>query len=121
MITQATTEENRKTDFTDFLELFSRQNEARPTRLGVFVPENEAVEDYWIEDGMPLAGITAEPGRARNVEIMLGAPGDERHLTHAVAGVRSVKIELDCETRNDTLEITDDRGRVTVLRFENIL
>lgn len=113
------TGEKMKNKFADLLKIFGEQNESRLTRLGVFIPENDTMQDYWLEDGLPLAGIGTETDGEINVEIMLGKEGDERHLTHSVKNVKSVKIELSLEAGKDGLEITDAGGKVTILRFEN--
>ena len=111
-------EKSAATDFATFLQLYGARHLAQPTRLGVFVPGREAFVDYWMEDGLPLAGIAVEPGAETNVEIMLGRPGDERHLTHTVKDVRAVKLELQSDATKTVLELVDGEGRVTVLRFE---
>lgn len=112
------TEKTAATDFAAFLELYGARHRARPTRLGVFETGRDAVVDYWMEDGLPLAGIAVETGAETNVEIMLGRPEDERHLTHTIKNVRSVKFELRADASQNVLELTDGEGRVTVLRFE---
>ena len=93
----------------------------RPTRLAVFAGEPGSMEDYWIEDGLPLAGIDLDEHDedSPHVEIMLGdasAP-DSRHMTHIVTGVRRVKLELGAGG-NDGLDLEDANGEVTLLRFE---
>lgn len=114
------TGERTRNKFADLLKIFGEQNESRLTRLGVFIPENDTMQDYWLEDGLPLTGIDTETDGGINVEIMLGKEGDERHLTHSIKNAQSIKIELGLEAEKDGLEITDAGGKVTILRFENI-
>jgi hypothetical protein len=108
-----------KKNISDWLRLFSEQHSERPTRLGVFVREGDGLQDYWIEDGLPLAGIDAEANGAANIEIMLGREDGERHLTHSVKNARAIKIEISVDGQKDGLEITDADGKITILRFEN--
>ncbi len=112
-----------KSTWTDFLKLFGKQNNRRPTRLGVFVPHGDSLEDYWLEDGLPLTGVDIElhGENAPTIEIMLGDKTDResRHFTRSIKNVRQIKFELSFNTENDGLEITDDDGKITVLRFEN--
>ena len=109
--------------WTAFIKLFSEQNHSRPTRIGVFEREHGNMTDYWIEDGLPLAGIDldARGGDAPTIEIMLGGQEktESRVFTHKIANARFVKILLSTNGESDGLEIENDQGAVTVLRFEN--
>ena len=108
-------------NWSAFLNFFSEQNRTRPTRLGVFENERNAVTDYWIEDGLPLAGIDVDASGkdAPTVEIMLGDNAkDARHMTHVVKNARTVKIIMSASGEEDGLEIEDAEGRTTFLRFE---
>lgn len=112
-----------KHDWTRFLDLFLERNRDRPTRLGVFVESGEAFDDYWIEDGMPLNGITVEANdRRTDVELMFADAGGtgETQMTHVVRDAGSMKIELGLTGEKDSLEICDSEGKHTVLRFENL-
>ncbi len=111
-------------DWSTFLKFFSEQNNARPTRLGVLKSEFGAVAtDYWIEDGLPLAGMDVDERgeNAPTIEIVLGdaAQADSRHLTHTVAKAQTVKIILSANGEADGLEIEDAQERTTILPFEN--
>ena len=72
---------------------------------------------------MPLAGIDidVQGENELTVEIMLGdsTKADSPHLTHTVAGARTVKIILSANGETDGLEIEDAENKTTVLRFEN--
>lgn len=103
------------------LSFFSEQNRNRPTRLGVFENERETLMDYWLEDGLPLAGIDVDVRgeNALTVEIMLGNNAkDARHMTHVVKNARSAKIVVSASGEDDGLEIEDAEGKTTYLRFE---
>lgn len=110
-------------NWSAFLKFFSQQNRMRPTRIGVFEGEPGAMNDYWIEDGLPLQGvdIDARGDNAPTVEIMLGntEKPDLRHLTHTVAKTRFIRIILSVTGEADGLDIEDALGRTTILRFEN--
>jgi hypothetical protein len=110
-------------NWADFLKLFSRQNKLRPTRIGVFEGAPDALTDYWVEDGLPLEGIDVDTSGsdAPSVEIMLGSmekpglPG----LTHTIAKTRYIRIILSADGESDGLDIENDEGSTTTLRFEN--
>lgn len=105
-----------------FLKLFSKQNNLRPTRIGVFKGEPGAMTDYWLEDGLPLAGISADSNDENlSIEIMLGDPMNAArlHLTHSIDNVSLVKIIASADGKEDGLEIKDTEHKTTILRFEN--
>ena len=110
-------------NWTEFIKLFSRQNRSRPTRIGVFEGDPGNLTDYWLEDGLPLEGIDIDTskGASWSVEIMLGSPekAGTRTFTHTIANARFAKITLSASGESDGLEIEDDQGAITILRFEN--
>ena len=103
-----------------YLREFSSQNAARITRLGQ-IKVNGGTEDFWLEDGLPLAGVDIDTkgDDAPLVEIMLGARGEaERNMTHTVRRVRRVGIRLAADGGDEGLDVEDGEGVTTVLRFE---
>lgn len=110
-------------NWSAFLKLFSQQNKLRPTRIGVFEGAPGAMTDYWLEDGMPLAGIDIDiHGNAMpTVEIMLGnfEKPESSQMTHIIANTRFVRIVLSASGESEGLDIEDSQGRTTILRFEN--
>lgn len=122
-------EEIKRNEWEAFFRAFNGRNETRPTRLEII--DGEASEkkdsgmsvesDYWVEDGLPLAGISLEPEGevAPRVEIMLGgeASGHAEHMTHTVMGTQRVKRTLGEDGRDSGLEIEDEEGAVTILHF----
>jgi hypothetical protein len=113
-------EEQKKAGLGVYLQEFDLQHRARPTRLGE-IKAGETDEEFWLEDGLPLAGISLETKgeNAPLVQIMLGGMGEtERSMTHAVAGVRNVRLQLTPGGEDDGLEIEDLQGKTTILRFE---
>ncbi len=109
-------------NWSGFLDLFLGRNERRPTRLGVFVDETRGTQDFWIEDGLPLTGITVEThGGRTDVGMVFGHPAkpQETQMTHLVTDARSMKVSLGLSNEDDSLEFADSEGRHTVLRFEN--
>ena len=112
--------EGNQARWGEYLQEFNRQNGARLTRLGVVKP-GASMEDFWLEDGLPLAGVDLDTeGRdAPRVEIMLGREGAaERSMTHAVPRVRKVGIQLSTDGHGEGLDIEDENGATTILRFE---
>jgi hypothetical protein len=109
-------------NWAEFTELFSRQNKSRPTRIGVFEGEPGNMTDYWLADGLPLEGIDIDArGDAPTIEIMLGETGkaDSRAFTHTIKNARFMKLILSASGESDGLEVEDERGAITILRFEN--
>ena len=100
---------------------FGKRNNMRPTRLQVLGPSREMDSDFWLEDGLLLAGIDLDMDGAGSpsVEIMLQAPvgTTKNHLTHTVAGVKRVELETT-DGRDEGLEIEDGAGAITIMRFE---
>ena len=103
------------------LAAFGKRNNMRPTRLEVLGPAREVESDFWLEDGLFLAGIDLDTDGERGpcVEIMLQAPAasSKNHMTHTVAGVKRLELETT-SGRDAALEIEDGEGRVTIMRFE---
>lgn len=96
---------------------FTRRNQARPTQLEVF-GENGAQKE---ECGLPFAGISLERGNgAPSVAIMFGGNGavKTRHLTHVIANVQQITPKRGLDGRDEALEIVDNRGEKSLLRFE---
>ena len=104
------------------LAAFSKRNNMRPTRLEVLGPAGEVESDFWLEDGLLLAGIDLDPDGERGtyVEIMLQAPStsSKNHITHTVAGVKRLELEMT-DGRDKALEIEDGEGRFTIMHFES--
>ncbi len=108
-------ETTKKHDWSKFLSFYGEQNKGRSTRLGVFENAAGAVDDYWLEDGLPLTGIDVDNrGAMPTIEIMLG---DD--FTHIVKAAKSLKIHFSLDGNEDGFDITDADGSTTVLRFEN--
>jgi hypothetical protein len=104
------------------LAAFGKRNNLRPTRLEVLGPALEVESDFWLEDGLLLAGIDLDPDGKRGtyVQIMLQAPStsSKNHITHIVAGVKRLGLETT-DGRDAALEIEDGEGRVTIMHFES--
>ncbi len=97
-------------NWTKFLRFYGEQNQGRRTRLGVF----ENGHDFWIEDGLPLSGIDFDANHGHlTMQIMIGD-----QLTHTIPDTRNVQITFSSSEMNDGLDITDSKGKTTVLRFE---
>ena len=96
-----------------FLKFYSEQNKGRKTRLGVFEREGDVVTDYWIEDGLALAGLDIDPiGELPTVQILLEG------YSHSIAHVRSLIVHYTHSAEEDGLDIADLNGKTTILRFQ---
>ncbi|HYJ88404.1 MAG TPA: hypothetical protein VEW46_20225 [Pyrinomonadaceae bacterium] len=81
-----------QTSLTDF----GKRNKMRSTRLEVLGVPRQMESDFWLEDGLQLAGITLEMDRDRgpSVEIMLqpAAAATQGHMTHTIAGIKRLAM-----------------------------
>lgn len=104
-------------NWSKFLKLFSEQNCARQTRIGVFEGAPDAMQDYWIEDGLPLTGIDVDEHHpnAPTVEMMLGDRKDAKMRAERIAAstgdpignARSAKMGVMQITAVDSTEVSD--------------
>ena len=103
------------------LAAFSKRNNMRPTRLEVLGPAGEVESDFWLEDGLLLAGVDLDTDGERGpcVEIMLQTPStsSKNHMTHTIVGVKRLELETT-DGRDAAVEIEDEEGRVTIMHFE---
>lgn len=101
---------------------FSERNKLRATRLEVFGRAKEVESDFWLEDGLLLAGIALERDSVHgpSLEIMLQVPTvpTRNHMTHTITGVKRVGLET-VDGRDEALEIEDREGSVTIMHFES--
>jgi hypothetical protein len=105
-----------------FLDGFSERNKARLTRLEVISKSGEVTTDFWLEDGLTLAGASLDKDveGAPQVEIILdcGNAQDHSHMTRTVTRAQRVVCEADASGHDTALEVEDQDGNVTILRFE---
>ncbi|HKS28689.1 MAG TPA: hypothetical protein VJS44_12760 [Pyrinomonadaceae bacterium] len=110
----------QRREWQPFLEGFGERNNTRPTRLQVINESGEVETDYWLEDGLTLAGTTLDKdgGGAPRIEIILnGGKSQDSRMTRTIAQVRRLGHEEDGE-RDIALEVEGKDGNVTILRFE---
>ena len=92
---------------------FNSENAGRPTRLGVFETDNGSVNDYWLENGLPLRGVTFEEHSGRiSAEVLLDG------FTHVVENTDRIELIYGTDGVNDGLNVIDSEGRTSILRFE---
>jgi hypothetical protein len=104
-----------KTDWVDFLRGYSARNQGRPTRLGVFEESDGVINDYWIEDGLPLIAVDAYPDDGETtVDILFDT------YTHSIDGAAKL-VSIEGDGKDQGLDILDSDGKTTVMRFENWL
>lgn len=102
-------------EWTKFLKFFSEQNEGRPTRIGVFECDRDKVNDYWLEDGLPLVGIDIDTkGERPSVQIIVG------NFTHEVKDAVKLVFRLGVEADEDGMDVSNAAGQTTILRFEKM-
>ncbi|MBK8464765.1 MAG: DUF5335 family protein [Chloracidobacterium sp.] len=103
----------RQHEWTKFLKVFSEQNAGRPTRLGVFERSNDVVNDYWLENGLPLVGIDIDTKKEiPSIQITVG------RFTHEVKDAVKLQFYFSLEGDEDGADISCADGNTTILRFE---
>ena len=104
------------------LAAFSKRNYLRPTRLEVLSADKNIESDFWLEDGLLMAGIDLETAGegGPSVEIMLEAEkaAPKNHMTHSVMGVKRMTLLNTANGRDEGLELEDAQGAVTIMHFE---
>jgi len=97
---------------------FGARNNLRPTRLEVLGPTKDAESDFWLEDGLLLSGIDLDldGNYGPFIQIMLQSQA-QNHMTHSIGAVKRVELETN-QGVDDSLEIEDAEGTVTIMRFE---
>ena len=105
--------ESKLPEWSRQVSLFSEQNYGRPTRLGVFEPLNYGVNDYWLEDGLPLDAVHVDTRNGTSdVSITVGG------FTHSVNGAKQIDLHYTVDGTNDGIDVVDSEGRTSILRFE---
>jgi hypothetical protein len=97
----------------DLIRAFLHEHSDRPTRLGVFRPEYSGVTDYWLESGLPLNGLDLDEGPyGLRLTITLG------DMRREIGKVSSIALRLGPE--DEGLDVVDEGGSMTILRFEKV-
>jgi hypothetical protein len=100
-------------DWNARLRAFNSEHAGMSTRLAVFEPRDGAVNDYWLENGLPLNEVSFEEhGGRMTAEILLDG------FTHVVANADRVELIYGRDGSDSGLNVVDTDGRTTVLRFE---
>ena len=100
-------------EWAKFLKFFSEQNCGRPTRLGVFERQGDVVNDYWLENGLPLIAIdiNTKP-ELPTIDITAG------DLTHEIKDAVKLTFHFGLDGDEDGIDIATAKGQTTILRFE---
>lgn len=102
-------------EWAKYLEFFTEQNTGRPTRLGVFEQSGDSMIDYWLESGLPFTAVdidSTSDGVSTSILLLVG------EMEHVIKQPHEIKFILSRAGDEDGIDITDSRGRTTVLRFE---
>ncbi len=103
------------TEWSSFLDAFSRQHQAWLVNLEE-IP-NPASRPFLEASGLALQGISTDADR-QAISIMLGeAPG--RHLTHTVERPSRVTVERTDQGIECAVRIEDKDGRATRVSFRS--
>lgn len=101
-------------EWAKLLESFSEQNAGRPTRIGVFETIGNTVNDYWLEDGLPLVGIDIDTGgELPSIQIIVGS------FTHEIKEALNIVFRVGINGDEDGMDVTNAAGQTTILRFES--
>jgi len=104
-----------KAEWKEFLRNFSERHGGARTRLGVFEIRDGVVNDLWIEDGLPLVGIDVDSKEGRQTIGIIF-----QNFSHSIENVATITRVNDGEVGGG-LDIRDDEGKTTALRFEDYM
>lgn len=107
-----------RTNWSNYIASFNKRNMSRPTWLQIQT-SNRA---YSESRDLPLLGISVEErgSDAPRVQISLGEDRiGTRHLTHTIAGLKSLTIYLGSDFREDSVEFVDKSGTASLLIFRH--
>lgn len=105
------------TEWSSFLDSFSRQHEGWLVNLEVFGPE---LGDQIAEKGLALEGITGEWAGSQGDKIMIMAGGKpDDHFTHSISRPTEVSLEQTDEGADVALAIKAADGTTALLRFRS--
>lgn len=113
MDTQARTREILRRDWAEFFDGFSRRHRGWLATLEEIGPEIGAQTSA---RQLAFEGIVAEPGRSRELTLLLGKGTDE-HLEHPIGNPQRVWLETFPDGAEAALGIESAGGRKTVLSF----
>jgi GTP-binding protein EngB required for normal cell division len=104
----------------NFLEEFSERNRDRRARFQVFT-HGEANEE---EQEAHLENILLDKkGNETKVAVTRIDKSDEedKRMTDTINNVHGISVQYETDRSENLLEFTDDRGNLTILRFESKL
>jgi len=104
-----------KSEWSTFLDNFSREHEGWLTKLEIFGPELGAQVE---ETGLTLEGVTAEFHEVSGNTIMIStgsAPDD--HITHSIRRPTEVSLEQTDEGADIALSVKAADGTTALLSF----
>ena len=106
-------EEINEMNWTAFMREYSKRNQGRATRLGIFEASTGATNDYWIHDGVPVVALDGYSKNGKfTVDLFFTG------FTHSIDGAARI-VRIAESGMDDGLDILDAQGRTTMLRFEN--
>ena len=97
-----------------FLRSYAEQNAGRRTRIGIFEPAINGVNDYWLEDGLRLTSIDAQAGnKLPAISIRTET------FSHTIQDAVRLSIHFGLTGDEDGLDVVDTAGNTTILRYED--
>ncbi|MBA3633652.1 MAG: hypothetical protein H0W58_12735 [Acidobacteria bacterium] len=107
-------------EWENFLQEFSERNRARRARFQIFV-NGEMNEE---EQEAHLENITLEKRNGENqVNVVRIDKADEKNekMTDTIKNVHGIVVQYETDGSENVLELGDDKGKLTSLRFESEL
>jgi hypothetical protein len=102
-----------KPDWKEFFQDFNTLHRGEKTRLGVFEVRDGVVNDLWIEDGLPFLDIDIDSKDGRETIGLVF-----ERFRHSIKDVCTITRVSD-EVVGGGLDILDNEGKTTALRFED--
>lgn len=109
----------RKGHWSEYLVGFSERNRERRARFEVFDREgaHEEIEEAFLEN------ILLEPHLEGDPDIVVKrsdrSDGQRKFVANTIVGVHRISPQYDQDGSESALEFEDERGRLTILRFES--
>lgn len=108
----------KRENWKEFFDALSREKLDSETSVQILSAENGA---QFLSEGLPFVGLTFdEKGSENKIELIVGN-GTENHQTHNIYNPKMVAFEENEGKPGGTLDIEDEEGTKTLVKFTQAL
>ena len=102
-------------DWSNFLSEFSERNRGRRARFELFSRGGDVGEEEQegVFESASIAGSVVTVTRTDNTE------GKNESMSDEIPNVHGIAVQYDSDNSENTIELTNDKGDMTVLHFES--